>query len=140
MLWSSCGGSLESASLEPVRWRGTGLCAGFSSGGVFELAPSNRVAMEAVFEARTVCCVDEETCRVGSGRAGSSRVGEDGGSGAVVIPRVLSHEGALFEALLVVACRSGVCVGVGVPPAGLKGELEGVVGRAFDGEWVAEEF
>lgn len=99
-----------------------------SAGGVsLELVPSNRAAIEAVFEGRTVCCVEVETCRVG----------ELGTSGAVVVPRVFSHAGGLIEALLVVELRRGVCEGV--VAAGFRGELVGVAGRTVEGEWARGE-
>jgi len=88
--------------------------------------PSKRAAIEAVFEARMVCCVDVEICLVG----------EVGASGAVAVPRVFSHAGGFWEALLVVECRRGVCKGV----AGFSGELVGVDGFTVDGECVRGEF
>lgn len=95
---------------------------------MLDFAPSKRAAIAAVFEGRTVFCVEEDTCRVG----------ELGTSGAVGVPRVFSHDGGFWDALLVVGCRKGVCVGVlGV---GLRGELFGVEGRTVDGECVRGEF
>jgi hypothetical protein len=84
---------------------GTFRVARGSSGAVFKLAPSNRAAIDVVFEGRTVCCVEDEACRIGEEIC---RVGDAGASGAVVVPRVFSHDGGLVDALLVVACRSGV--------------------------------
>jgi hypothetical protein len=79
-----------------------------------------RAAIEAVFEGRMVCCVDEETCREGEG----------GTSAAAAVPRVFSHGGGFCEASLVVACRRGVCDGV--EGVGFNGELVGVDGRCDD--------
>jgi hypothetical protein len=97
--------------------------------------PSNFAAMDAVLRGRTVCCVEEETCRVGEMfRAGErALVGEEGGSGDRVIPRVFSQAGGFCDALLAMESRltwEGV-VGVSF---GFKGELFGVEGRSVDGD------
>jgi hypothetical protein len=126
MLWRSGGGIFESASLEPVRERGAGRDAirrgsGAAGKALLELAPSNRAAIEAVFEGRTVCGVEVDTCRVG----------EVGRSGAVDVPRVFNHAGGLIEAL-----RRGVCESVGVD-VGFRGEVDGVDGfTVVEGECV----
>jgi hypothetical protein len=82
-----------------------------------------------------VCCVDEDTCRVGELFLGGERalVGELGGSGDLVIPRVFSHDGGFCEALLAMD-RRFACEGVVGVSLGLRGELFGVVGRRVDGE------
>lgn len=64
--------------------------------------PSNLAAIDAVLRGRTVACVDDDKFRVGDG---TWRVGELGGSGAVAVPRVLSQDGGLTDALLVVDWR-----------------------------------
>lgn len=120
---------MESASLEPVRWTGTGFGARRSTGGELGLGPSNFAAREAVFEGSIVCCVDGETWRVGD-----RRVGDVGASGAVLVPRVFSHDGGWLEALLAAAFRSGVLDGVGVDAEGFRGDEPGVAGRTVDGE------
>lgn len=61
-----------------------------TSGGVLSLALSNRAAIAAVLVGRTVFSDELETFRAGDARW---RVGELGGSGAVAVPRVFSHEG-----------------------------------------------
>jgi hypothetical protein len=104
------------------RSAGSSLLVVRSSGGVLA-PPSKRAAMEAVFEARIVCCVDVDTCREG----------DLGPSGSSDVPRVFSHEGGLWEALLAADLRRGCCTGV-TSGVGFSGEVLGVVGRAVDGE------
>jgi hypothetical protein len=110
--------------------RGAGRCASRSTGRVaLGLAPSKRAAMDPVFVGevgRTVCCVEADTFRVG----------EEGGSGVAVVPRVVSHGGGLLAASLAVVWRNGGWVGVGVKPAGFRGELGGVANVGFRGELV----
>jgi hypothetical protein len=56
-------------------------------------------------DGRTVVLVDEDTClnRGGTSLEGEiCLVGELGGSGVLVVPRVLSQDGGFAEALLVV--------------------------------------
>lgn len=131
ILCRSGGGILERVSLDPV------LGAGAARGarGVLEVVPSNLAAIEAVFDGRTVCCVDEDTFLVGDP---IFLVGELGGSATVVVPRVFSHAGGLLDALLVVDCRRGVCDRVPLPE-GFRGELVGVEGRRVEGECASGE-
>jgi hypothetical protein len=75
---------------------------------------------------RTVCCVDEDTFRVG----------DKGDSGVAVVPRVVSHGGGLLAESLRAIFGNGECVGVGVSPAGFRGELVGVATAPFNGELV----
>ena len=137
-----------------VRVKGAGRVAGFSTGfskgvnlstgasfsaeidrstngGVLSLPPSKRAASDAVLNGRMVPCVELETLRVGDGMF---RVGDDGGSGAVAVPRVFNHDGGFCEALLVVDCRRFACEGVVGVSFGFRGELLGVKGRTVDGE------
>jgi hypothetical protein len=115
---------LEGRSMS--RSTGSSLLVVRSSGGVLA-PPSKRAAMEAVFDARIVCCVDVDT----------GREGDLGPSGSSDVPRVFSHEGGRWEALLVVDLRRGACVGV-LSGVGFSGELLGVVGRAVDGEFAGD--
>jgi hypothetical protein len=159
MLWRSGGGSFDRASLVTARVKGAGRVAGLSTtfstgmnstglnfsagaifsadidrsagGGVLSLPPSKRAASDAVLSGRIVPCVEFETLRVGDGMF---RVGESGGSGAVAVPRVFSHDGGFCEALLAVDCRSVACDGVVGVSFGFSGELLGVKGRTVDGE------
>lgn len=121
---------MDRASLELVRATGAGRGASpLTTGLALGLALSKRAAIDAVFvgeAGRTVCCVDEDTFRVG----------EVGGSGVAVVPRVVSHAGGLLAASLVFEWRKGECVGVGVSPAGFRGELFGVAAVGFKAELV----
>lgn len=105
MLCRRGGGILENASPALARSDTAGRAARGASGCGVKLAPSNRAAIDEVFDGRTVCCVEDEICRIGEA---GCRVGEVGASGAVVVPRVFSHDGGLADALLVVECRNGV--------------------------------
>lgn len=96
------------------------------------LAPalSNFAAMDAVLSGRTVFCDVEEAWRVGE----RLRMGELGGSGVAVVPRVLSHEGGFGDAGLAAVGRRFTCDGVVGVSLGFRGELFGVEGRRVDGE------
>jgi hypothetical protein len=60
--------------------------------------------------------------------------GEAGGSGALAVPRVFSHDGAFCEALLVAGWRRDAGDKGPAGSLGLRGEPVGVEGRAVDGE------
>ena len=92
---------------------------------------SNFAASDAVLNGRAVCCVSEETCRVGDS---AFRVGEGGASGVAVVPRVVSHGGGFCEGLLAVDWRRLACEGVVGVSLGFSGEVLGVAGRRLDGE------
>lgn len=118
--------------------------AGLDSG----LRLSKRAAMEAVMlVGRTVACVDEEILRVGEGLVAT---GDLGGSGDVVAPRVLSHDGGLLGSAVPDGTGRPGLDGVGVVSFGfsdelvagascvaLRGEVLGVVGRRVEGECVS---
>lgn len=98
--------------------------------------PSKRAAREAVLRGRTVCWEEVDAWRVGDAtlRVGERfRLGERGGSGVFVVPRVLSHEGWDCVALLFDAW-SVDCEGVVGVSFGFKGELFGVNGLTVAGE------
>jgi hypothetical protein len=78
-----------------------------------------------------VCCEDVDTWRTGDARF---RVGESGGSGVFVVPRVLSHEGWFCVALVVVDGCSVACEGVVGVSFGFSGEVFGVKGLTVAGE------
>ena len=61
-------------------------------------------------------------------------MGELGGSGVAVVPRVLSHEGGFGDAGLAAVGRRLTCDGVVGVSLGFSGELFGVEGRRVDGE------
>lgn len=99
--------------------------------GVLSRTLSNLAAIEAALIAGRVDCVGESTCRVGET---AFRVGDTGASGAVVPPRVFSHDGGFCVGLFAPVGRRFACDGVVGVSLGLRGDVFGVVGRRAAGE------